>query len=86
MSKRGSWGPMADRVRNSANQASPAVALPVDLKHCWVTDQNGRLPALLLAWRRVADEFEGRVVRLVWEDEGWTVVAEWLPATMLEKA
>lgn len=88
--KRGSWGPMTDRVRHAANhdhgETAPAPA-PVDsVKHCWVIDHNGRLPGLLLEWRRIGDQYDGRVVRLVQQDGAWMVVEEWLPQSMLEKA
>jgi hypothetical protein len=86
MNKRGNWGPMTERVRQAAHDPPRPAAVPTGVKHCWVTDHNGRLPGLLLGWRHVGDDFEGRVVRLVWEDKSWTVVAEWLPAHMLEKA
>jgi hypothetical protein len=55
------------------------------VKPCWVTDRHGRLPALLLEWRRVAAGFQGRVVRPVVEPDGEVlVVEEWLPAELLE--
>ena len=87
MNKRGRWGSMADRT-----SALPAAPAPVSepgpeappLKHCFVTDGHGRLPALLLEWRRTADGFQGRVVRPVVEDGVWLVVEEWLSAELLE--
>jgi hypothetical protein len=73
---------MADRVKRSAD-GRPAPAI----KPCWVTDQYGRLPGLLLEWRRIEDGFQGRVVRPVTEpDGGWIVVEEWLPAALLDPA
>jgi hypothetical protein len=55
------------------------------VKPCWVTDRHGRLPGLLLEWRRVAAGFQGRVVRPVVEPDGEVlVVEEWLPAELLE--
>jgi hypothetical protein len=55
------------------------------VKPCWVTDRHGRLPGLLLEWRRVAAGFQGRVVRPVVEADGEVlVVEEWLPAELLE--
>jgi hypothetical protein len=55
------------------------------VKPCWVTDRHGRLPGLLLEWRRVAAGFQGRVVRPVVEANGEVlVVEEWLPAELLE--
>lgn len=85
MNKRGPWGPMAERVRQSAPPTD--VPPPPGVRHCWVTDYDGfRLPGLLLTWRRVGDAWDGRVVRLVRDGEGWVVVEEWLPATMLEGA
>jgi len=90
MSKRGSWGSMADRVERADQRsvAGPAVPEPPPaLKHCWVTDQHGRLPGLLLEWRRTESGFQGRVLHAVHEqDTGWMVVEEWLPAASLEGA
>jgi len=80
MSKRGSWGPMTDRV-NPASESEPPT-----IRHCWVTDSHGRLPALLLEWRRREDGWHGRVVRPAIEHGEWLVVEEWLPAAMLEPA
>jgi len=51
-----------------------------------VAGPGGRLPGLLLAWRKGADGWEGRVVHLVEEPSGWAVVDEWLPAAVLEAA
>lgn len=85
MNKRGSWGSMTDRVKLPEDSAGapPAPAL----KHCWVTDQHGHLPALLLEWRRTEAGFQGRVVRAVFEADGdWVVVEEWLPANLLGPA
>jgi hypothetical protein len=82
MSKRGNWGPMSERIRQPKDASSPPA--PAGLKHCWVTDRHGRLPALLLEWRRTASEYEGRVVRPVHDGDGWIVVEEWLPASQLE--
>lgn len=84
MSKRGSFGSMADRVNRTRGE-EPTPAVP-PIKHCWVTDRHGRLPALLLEWRRRADGFQGRVLHAVLDDEGWIVVEEWLPAELLEPA
>lgn len=82
---------MADRVARSqgADAASPrpepgSPVLPV--KHCWVSDEHGRLPGLLLAWRRTESGFQGRVVRPVPDADGWVVVDEWLPADRLSPA
>lgn len=78
--------------RTGARPDSAADAEDVDtpdlppIKHCFVTDAHGRLPALLLEWRRGDDGFEGRAVRPVSEAGGWIVVEEWLPAGMLEPA
>jgi hypothetical protein len=78
---------MSNRVQQSKDSARrPLPSVPASLKHCWVTDDNGRLPALLLEWRRLDSGFHGRVVRPVFADGGWLVVEEWLPASMLEQA
>jgi hypothetical protein len=80
--------PLKDRVRPDAPtppaSAPPAAAGPI--KPCWVTDTGGRLPALLLEWRRTESGFQGRVVRPVLEDGDWIVVEEWLPAGLLDPA
>ena len=80
MSKRGSWGAMSDRVDPEPEPEPPPI------RHCWVTDRHGRLPGLLLEWRRREDGWHGRVVRPIREDDGWVVVEEWLPAGLLERA
>ena len=85
MSKRGDWGPMSERVRQA--QVEPSLPpVPPTLKHCWVTGEHGRLPALLLEWRQTASGYQGRVVRPVHEEGGWQLVEEWLPASLLEPA
>ena len=84
MNKRGSYGPMANRVRGA--QASDAAPEPPSVKHCWVTDRHGRLPGLLLEWRQRGGAWHGRVVRPVQEGEAWVVVEEWLPAALLDPA
>lgn len=87
MSKRGSWGSMADRVGRGPGDAPSEPEPPTALKHCWVTDRHGRLPGLLLEWRRTESGFQGRVLRAVYEpDAGWIVCEEWLPAGLLEGA
>jgi len=58
---------------------------PPRIRHCWVTERHGRLPGLLLEWRRAASGWQGRVVRPVLEDGSWVVVEEWLPAELLEQ-
>lgn len=82
MNKRGDYGSMADRVsaRRSATDGTPS-----GLKHCWVTTRDGRLPGLLLEWRKSDDEWRGRVVHPVQEDHSWVVVEQWLPAGLLDQ-
>lgn len=80
---------MSERVQQhqtdpSAEQVAPAP--PSSLKHCWVlSEEHGRLPGLLLEWRRTGGGYQGRVVRPVYED-GWVLVEEWLSAGLLEPA
>ena len=69
---------MSDRVNPAAAPEPPPI------RHCWVTDSHGRLPALLLEWSRREDGWHGRVVRPVLEDGAWLVVEEWLPAGLLD--
>jgi hypothetical protein len=59
---------------------------PSQIRHCWVTDEHGRLPALLLEWRQTVSGWQGRVLRPVLEQGCWLVVEEWLPAGMLSSA
>jgi hypothetical protein len=92
-------GTMAERVANTRRptssmpaQTAPSPAMPARpspldrLKHCWVSDGHGRLPGLLLEWRKVVAGWQGRVVHPVPEPgtEGWILVEEWLPAELLE--
>ncbi|WP_246456050.1 hypothetical protein [Nocardioides mesophilus] len=75
---------MSERVDTPAPLAPPP---PPALKHCWVSDGHGRLPGLLLEWRRTESGYQGRVVRPVLEEGlGWVVVEEWVSATLLEPA
>ncbi|ABL79359.1 hypothetical protein Noca_4773 (plasmid) [Nocardioides sp. JS614] len=92
---RGSGIPLKDRVRvgghqERAVQPSPSAdpqAPPPSIKHCWVTDRHGQLPALLIGWRQVEGSWSGRVVRAVRDPDGnWLVVEEWLPAELLTSA
>jgi hypothetical protein len=85
MSKGGRWAPMSERVRGSGECPAREPA-PAMLKHCWVTDSHGRLPALLLEWRQTASGYQGRVARPVHEENGWVLVEEWLPSSLLGPA
>lgn len=51
-----------------------------------MTDGHGRLPGLLLEWRRTAAGWQGRVVRPVLETGGWVIVEEWVGAEKLASA
>lgn len=73
---------MSDRVKPTSEAESEAEPPPI--RHCWVTDRHGRLPALLLEWRQRPDGWHGRVVRPIREDDDWLVVEEWLPAGLLD--
>ena len=95
MNKRGGhdYGSMAERIAATrrttaadAPETSPAAAPrggPESLRHCWVSSPQGRLPGLLLEWRRVASGWQGRVVHPVPDADGWILVEEWLPASDL---
>ncbi len=84
------YGTIADRIAHARggrpSAPAPDRAGPEGLKHCWVTDDQGRMPALLLQWRRTASGWQGRVVRPVADGDGWILVDEWLPAARLESA
>lgn len=84
MNKRGSYGSMADRVAASRHEESSRVE-PPSIRHCWVTSAHGRLPGLLLEWRRTADGvWRGRVIHPIQQDAGWAVVEEWIEAALLD--
>jgi hypothetical protein len=84
MNKRGghSYGTMAERIAvTRGEQPAPLEPTPLErLRHCWVTDEHGRRPALLLEWRQVGDVWQGRVVLPVLEDDRWEPAEVWLPA------
>jgi hypothetical protein len=82
MNRSSQYGTMADRVIGGRGADRPAAEIP--LRHCWVTDSNGRLPGLLLEWRQAEGEWRGRVVHPVQEDGAWVIVEEWLPAELLD--
>lgn len=75
-------GEHPDEVSGRASEVPEPAGLPI--KPCWVIDRHGRLPGLLLEWRRGQAGFEGRVVRAVLQADGWIVVEDWLPASLLE--
>lgn len=81
MNRRSEYGTMADRVAGDRDERPPAVP-PV--RHCWVTDSHGRLPGLLLEWRKSEGGWCGRVVRPVQEDGAWVIVEEWLASGLLD--
>ena len=64
MGRRDARASLHERIHGAPSR-DPAAAL---LKHCWVTDRHGRLPGLLLEWRRTASGWQGRVVRPVLEE------------------
>ncbi len=81
MNKRGSWGSMTERLAATQSAAHPEAP---QIKHCWVTDRQGRLPGLLLEWRHLDGTWRGRVVRPIHEGDSWAIVEEWLPAELLD--
>jgi hypothetical protein len=94
MNKRGGhgYGTMAERIAATRSPAAgapppePSRRGPESLKHCWVNGDHGRMPALLLEWRRTASGWQGRVVHPVPDGDGWILVEEWLPSTALDQA
>lgn len=80
--------PLKDRVRpgHVVDGTTTSSQRPDAIQHCWVTDRHGRLPALLLEWRRSESGYQGRVVRPVLEGQVWMVCEEWLPASLLDPA
>lgn len=61
------------------------------VRHCWVSgsvdDLGVKRPGLLVEWRRdgSSDGWQGRVVYAakLRAGESWTLVEEWLPASLL---
>jgi hypothetical protein len=81
MTRKGDRVTLADRIHGTpaSSTGQPSV------KPCVVTDRHGRLPGLLLEWRRTSAGWEGRVVRPVLDISGrWAVVEDWIPAPLLE--
>jgi len=82
------WGSLSDRLAASGAPTGPPQAAaepPAVLKHCWVVDSRGKLPALLIGWRQVDGAWEGRVVRpFQTAAGGWLIEDVWLPADQLE--
>ena len=66
-----------------APEPRPREPHPSQIRHCWVTDEHGRFPALLLEWRQTVSGWQGRVVRPVLEEGYWLVVEEWVSAEHL---
>lgn len=83
INKRGNHGSMAERVARSRGE-EPVSTPAVSIKHCWVTGADGKVPGLLLEWRKRPDSWQARVVRPIRDEDGWAVVEEWLPAELLE--
>jgi hypothetical protein len=75
--------PTHPRFPTPVPEPAPSEPPVPSVRHCWVTDEHGRLPGLLLEWRRLAVGWQGRVVRTVCEDGSWMLVEEWLPADVL---
>lgn len=73
--------PLAESHSEPASAGAPDREPPI--RPCWVTDEHGRLPGLLLEWRLTVSGWHGRVVRPVQDDGHWIVVEEWLPAALL---
>ena len=94
MNKRGGhgYGTMAERIaatKAASAPPSPPARGPDALRHCWVRGEHGRVPALLIEWRRTAAGWQGRVVHPVRDPVdgvGWILVEEWLPAESLVPA
>ena len=99
MNKRGGhgYGTMAERIAATKAAAAPPASTPPAppargpdaLRHCWVRGDHGRVPALLIEWRRTAAGWQGRVVHPVRDPVdgvGWILVEEWLPAAALDQA
>jgi hypothetical protein len=75
--------PLSRRVRPTPTERD---ACPV--RHCWVAgaadDRGVKRPGLLVEWRRTDAGWQGRVVYAAELRTGqWSLVEEWLPASLL---
>jgi hypothetical protein len=90
MNRRGRtpYGSIAERIAATRGvQLAPVEPTPLErLRHCWVSDERGRRPALLLEWRQGNDGWEARVVVPVLIADAWVPREEWLPADQLDQA
>ena len=79
--------PLYQRIRDSPTpipEPAPPRPEPSSIRHCWVTDEHGGQPVLVLEWwRQTASGWQGQVVRPVVKDRYWTVVEEWLASRLL---
>jgi hypothetical protein len=89
MNRRGERASLHERIHgapplaDAGPRASAAPSETARVRRCWVTDEHGRQPGLLLEWRQTLSGWQGRVVRPVREDGCWVVVEEWLAAALL---
>ncbi|HEX4688287.1 MAG TPA: hypothetical protein VH228_16020 [Nocardioides sp.] len=72
--------PTPEHVRAPAEPEAPGV------RHCWVLTEHGRLPGLLVEWRRTRAGWQGRVVRPVCQSGAWVLAEDWISAEMLTPA
>jgi hypothetical protein len=72
-----------ERIHGTPPPADPE---PAPVRHCWVSDEHGRRPGLLLEWRRTAAGWQGRVLLPVRDGGMWVVAEEWLSAELLSSA
>ncbi len=78
--------PMSERVSRSRGSADAVESCPV--RHCWVAggvDERGvKRPGLLVEWRQRGSDWEGRVIYAAQlRPDQWSLVQEWLPASLL---
>ena len=77
------WRPVATR----GEQPAPMDPTPLErLRRCWVADEHGRRPALLLEWRQVERGWGARAMVPMLVADGWVAREEWLPAAQLDQA
>jgi hypothetical protein len=81
-------------LRQSGLLAPPAEAAAPDVaaerrpgaRHCWLTDAPGlpgRWPGLVVAWRRHAGHWQGRILVVLLEDHDARVICGWFDQTFL---
>jgi hypothetical protein len=72
---------LAERTRDTAG-AKPIAGS----RHCWVSDEGGQHPGLLLEWRQQDGAWQGLVAFVRVDGQGFALVQAWLDSRQLSAA